>query len=239
MLPILAVPKGDDPISHCCVSLVPGLGGSTMSSLCGKDKDECSRGVTSGDDSDVMDQSQLREHTLNRLGNGPGSWQSARYDELGFDAFVAEQLAETLADIEFLDATPEAKLDRAALSQRQLEVGLLDFWFNHFNVDASSRTVREHLLPYQNDAIRPQVLGNFGDPGDNEPPAPVFSCSVDDGQLSWAEHERDKYWVYRSTDGENYSWIGRTLGDTSFTDPNAVAGATYQVITPESPVNSA
>jgi len=61
--------------------------------------------------------------------------------------------------------------------------------------------------------------------------APKFSCSVDaEANLKWDDNGADKYWVYRSADGgTKYEWIGRTLGDTTFTDDNAPAGALYQV----------
>ncbi len=63
----------------------------------------------------------------------------------------------------------EAKVFRALYSNRQLEEVLVDFWFNHFNVD-QSKNVRQsqnlvHLLigSYERDAIRPYVLGHFKD----------------------------------------------------------------------------
>jgi len=63
----------------------------------------------------------------------------------------------------------EAKVFRALYSNRQLEEVLVDFWFNHFNVD-QSKNVRQsqnlvHLLigNYERDAIRPHVLGHFKD----------------------------------------------------------------------------
>ena len=64
----------------------------------------------------------------------------------------------------------EAKVFRALYSNRQLEEVLVDFWFNHFNVDSSQeRALRlpnlVHLLigSYERDAIRPHVLGHFKD----------------------------------------------------------------------------
>src|SRR5690606_13692513 len=46
--------------------------------------------------------------------------------------------------------------------RRQLEQVLVDFWYNHFNVDAR-RTLGTHLAvaTYERDAIRPHVLGRF------------------------------------------------------------------------------
>ncbi len=63
----------------------------------------------------------------------------------------------------------EAKVLRAIYSNRQLEEVLVDFWYNHFNVDQGKNLQRaqnlEHLLigAYERDAIRPHVLGHFKD----------------------------------------------------------------------------
>jgi uncharacterized protein (DUF1800 family) len=63
----------------------------------------------------------------------------------------------------------EAKVFRAVYSNRQLEEVLVDFWFNHFNVDVGKNVTQTpnlvHLLigSYERDAIRPQVLGHFKD----------------------------------------------------------------------------
>ena len=56
-----------------------------------------------------------------------------------------------------------AKLARAVLSERQLEQVLVDFWFNHFNVDARKQQVRATVVGYEQDTIRPHVFGNFRD----------------------------------------------------------------------------
>jgi uncharacterized protein (DUF1800 family) len=63
----------------------------------------------------------------------------------------------------------EAKMLRAIYSNRQLEEVLVDFWFNHFNVDQAKNVPQSqnevHLLigSYERDAIRPHVLGHFKD----------------------------------------------------------------------------
>jgi uncharacterized protein (DUF1800 family) len=57
----------------------------------------------------------------------------------------------------------QAKILRAALSERQLEEVLVDFWFNHFNVFVQKGQVRQYLTEYEREAIRPYVLGNFRD----------------------------------------------------------------------------
>jgi uncharacterized protein (DUF1800 family) len=55
----------------------------------------------------------------------------------------------------------EGKLQRALLSNRQLEEVLVDFWFNHFNVYMNKGADRLLLTSYERDAIRPHVLGKF------------------------------------------------------------------------------
>jgi uncharacterized protein (DUF1800 family) len=61
----------------------------------------------------------------------------------------------------------DAKLQRAVLSNRQLQEVLVDFWFNHFNVSITKQMgpmgVRNLLPSYERDAIRPHVLGKFRD----------------------------------------------------------------------------
>ncbi|HEY1758602.1 MAG TPA: DUF1800 domain-containing protein [Bryobacteraceae bacterium] len=57
----------------------------------------------------------------------------------------------------------QGKLLRAVESDRQLEEVLVDFWYNHFNVDASKGSDRFMVTGYERDAIRPHVLGKFRD----------------------------------------------------------------------------
>jgi uncharacterized protein (DUF1800 family) len=58
----------------------------------------------------------------------------------------------------------EARLYRALYSNRQLEEVLTDFWFNHFNVDeAKGEPEQVTLASFENEAIRPHVLGHFKD----------------------------------------------------------------------------
>jgi uncharacterized protein (DUF1800 family) len=63
----------------------------------------------------------------------------------------------------------EAKVLRAIYSSRQLQEVLVDFWFNHFNVDESKNIPRANNVmqvltaTYERDAIRPHVFGHFKD----------------------------------------------------------------------------
>lgn len=66
-------------------------------------------------------------------------------------------VAQALGELQY------AKLARAVLSERQLEQVLVDFWFNHFNVDVRKQAVRATVVTYEQDTIRPHVFGNFRD----------------------------------------------------------------------------
>ncbi len=57
----------------------------------------------------------------------------------------------------------EAKIYRAVYSNRQLEEVLTDFWYNHFNVFLDKGADRYLVPSFERDAIRPHVLGKFGD----------------------------------------------------------------------------
>lgn len=112
----------------------------------------------------------LKEHTLNRLGYGQSLWHSARYEEVGFDAYVGEQLDDSLGATTQNGTTIDSKIERSVVSERQLEVTLIDFWFNHFNIDTidtrpnqREKTIAGRMVGYhQNTAIKPHVLGDFG-----------------------------------------------------------------------------
>ncbi len=53
------------------------------------------------------------------------------------------------------------KMLRALYSPNQLHEVLTDFWFNHFNVSITDNQADQYVLPYERDAIRPNVVGNF------------------------------------------------------------------------------
>jgi uncharacterized protein (DUF1800 family) len=55
----------------------------------------------------------------------------------------------------------QARLLRATESPRQLEEVMTEFWFNHFNVFANKGLVRLWVGSYEENAIRPHVLGKF------------------------------------------------------------------------------
>jgi uncharacterized protein (DUF1800 family) len=63
----------------------------------------------------------------------------------------------------FVADLQQAKILRAAYSERQLQEVMTDFWFNHFNVYAGKGLDRVFLSGYEREAIRPHVLGKFED----------------------------------------------------------------------------
>lgn len=76
------------------------------------------------------------------------------------------QMRERPVNFEAAEALGElqhAKIARAVLSERQLEEVLVDFWFNHFNVDVRKQTVGASVIAYERDVIRPNLFGSFRD----------------------------------------------------------------------------
>ncbi|HEY7368487.1 MAG TPA: DUF1800 family protein, partial [Thermoanaerobaculia bacterium] len=62
-----------------------------------------------------------------------------------------------------LEELTASRLIRAAESPRQLEEILVDFWMNHFNVDARKGPDRVFIASFERDVVRPRVLGRFED----------------------------------------------------------------------------
>lgn len=62
-----------------------------------------------------------------------------------------------------LSELTSSRVARAALSERQLEEVMVDFWENHFNVFSGKDRVRYYLPEYDAQVIRPHVLGKFRD----------------------------------------------------------------------------
>src|SRR5262249_49940818 len=56
-----------------------------------------------------------------------------------------------------------AKLTRAVLSERQLQEVMVDFWFNHFNVDARKGAVKWMVADYERAATAPHAPGKSRD----------------------------------------------------------------------------
>jgi len=67
------------------------------------------------------------------------------------------------ASYEALGELVNAKLLRSIESNRQLQEVLVDFWSNHFNIDAKKNQDAVLLINWEKGVIRPNVLGNFRD----------------------------------------------------------------------------
>jgi uncharacterized protein (DUF1800 family) len=60
------------------------------------------------------------------------------------------------------DDVSQAKILRAVESPRQLQEVMVDFWFNHFNIYANKGLDHIWIGAYEEQAIRPNALGKFG-----------------------------------------------------------------------------
>jgi uncharacterized protein (DUF1800 family) len=84
----------------------------------------------------------------------------------------------------------QAKVLRAAYSERQLQEVMVDFWFNHFNVFIGKGQVRLYLNEYERDAIRPHALGKFADLLRATAESPAMLFYLDNWQSSAPEGAR-------------------------------------------------
>ena len=111
------------------------------------------------------DQSIL--HVLNRLAFGPRPGDVTAVKKMGLEQWIELQLhPERLPDYTPPGTAlppPQQKILRAIYSPRQMEEVLVDFWYNHFNVDMSKGADRRLVPAYERDAIRPNALGKFRD----------------------------------------------------------------------------
>jgi uncharacterized protein (DUF1800 family) len=86
-----------------------------------------------------------------------------------FPEYRREAQVKRMPQIAASEDLKEARMYRAVYSNRQLEEVLVDYWFNHFNVDSTKNVGMAqnlgHVLigSYERDAIRPHVLGRFKD----------------------------------------------------------------------------
>src|SRR5256885_8396572 len=75
----------------------------------------------------------------------------------------AEQTPEGLRARRLAGQFQELAVVRAALSERQLQEVMVDFWTNHFNVFLGKGADRFLLPSYIEETIRPRALGKFAD----------------------------------------------------------------------------
>ncbi len=130
------------------------------------------------------------QRLLQRISFGPTSADHARMRQLGYTAYLEEQLAYTRLDDSELESAitaalptlsmtptelyfgenfdltyelPIAAIYRAIYSKRQLFETMVNFWTDHFNIDLSGDTA--HFLKHvdERDVIRKHALGKFPD----------------------------------------------------------------------------
>ena len=94
-----------------------------------------------------------------------------------------------------------AKILRSIYSRRQLEAALVDFWFDHFNVNATEGSLRISAIPHERDAIRPHVLGRFEDLLVATARSPAMLEYLDNGR-----NYRDGYVTGRGILGRNENY---------------------------------
>ncbi len=89
----------------------------------------------------------------------------AKQEGLGAEEAKARraELPRDQRPVHIAEELASAKLFRAVNAQRQLEEVLVDFWFNHFNVDWTKGECKWFVADYERTAIRPFVYGRFRD----------------------------------------------------------------------------
>lgn len=102
-----------------------------------------------------------------------------------------------------LDEAIKSRLLRASLSNRQLQEVMVDFWYNHFNVDVSKGSDRYWVGAYEQEAIRPHALGRFRDLLGATAHNPAMLFYLDNWQNSAPNHP-DPRRKYQSVN-ENYA----------------------------------
>ena len=102
-----------------------------------------------------------------------------------------EQAEAVRMERQALTELTQAKILRAAYSERQLEEVMVDFWFNHFNVFVGKGQVRVYLNEYERDAIRPHVLGKFRDLLQATAESPAMLFYLDNWQSAAPEGAHD------------------------------------------------
>ncbi|MBU7583370.1 MAG: DUF1800 domain-containing protein [Nostoc sp. TH1S01] len=100
--------------------------------------------------------SQLETHGLNTV-------EIRAYTQTSPEPTPEERKAQEKKKGQILDEAIKARLLRATSSNRQLQEVMVDFWYNHFNVHAGKGNTPIWVGSYEQEAIRPYVLGRFRD----------------------------------------------------------------------------
>lgn len=106
-----------------------------------------------------------RGQAKRRRGNSPGERSDAQPE---MDSMEEERRAEqrkesrkALRQVQL--ELSQAKIIRATYSERQLQELMVDFWMNHFNIFMAKGLDRIFTNDFEQNVIRPRVLGKFDD----------------------------------------------------------------------------
>jgi uncharacterized protein (DUF1800 family) len=140
-----------------------------------------------------------REQQRTQAAQDPTKTDTTPPDPAARRAMMTPEQAEAVKmEREVLTELMQAKILRAAYSDRQLQEVLVDFWFNHFNVFVGKGQVRTYLSEYEREAIRPHVLGKFRDllHATAESPAMLFyldnwQSTAPEGVATTASNQRE------------------------------------------------
>jgi uncharacterized protein (DUF1800 family) len=134
---------------------------------------------------------QRQQAAPNPAGSDPAMTAPPQNDAARRDALremmTPEQAEAVRMERQALTELMQAKILRAAYSDRQLEEVMVDFWFNHFNVFSGKGQVRVYLTEYERDAIRPHVLGTFRELLQATAESPAMLFYLDNWQSSAPE----------------------------------------------------
>ena len=133
---------------------------------------------------------QRQQAAQNPAGSDPAMTAPPQTDAARREKMTPEQAEAVRMERQVLTELMQAKILRAAYSERQLEEVMVDFWFNHFNVFSGKGQVRVYLNEYERDAIRPHVLGTFRELLQATAESPAMLFYLDNWQSSAPEGAR-------------------------------------------------
>ena len=133
---------------------------------------------------------QRQQAAQNPAGSDPAMTAPPQSDAARREKMTPEQAETVRMERQVLTELMQAKILRAAYSERQLEEVMVDFWFNHFNVFSGKGQVRVYLNEYERDAIRPHVLGTFRELLQATAESPAMLFYLDNWQSSAPEGAR-------------------------------------------------
>ncbi len=88
-----------------------------------------------------------------------------KVDQTDTNREIRKEVKEAIGNDRFPEALitelTTQKLMRAVESKKQLQEVLVDFWFNHFNVDVGKNEIKFFAYHYENDVIRKNIFKTF------------------------------------------------------------------------------